>query len=69
MIGFAVAGAGVSAEFVTSFWLVLFLSVNLREISHAKVAHGEVVARGVHQFRPAYSSTLARRSPRNVAAH
>jgi O-antigen ligase len=68
MIGFAVAGAGVSAEFVTSFWLVLFLSVNLREISHAKVAHGEALAQGVHRLRPAYSGALARRSPRNVAA-
>jgi O-antigen ligase len=33
LIGFCIAGASVSAVFVTTFWIMIFLSQNLREIA------------------------------------
>ncbi len=32
LIGFSIAAASVTAEYVTTFWIVVFLSQNLREI-------------------------------------
>ena len=32
LIGFSVAAASVTAEYVTTFWILVFLSQNLREI-------------------------------------
>ena len=35
LIGFSIAAASVTAEYVTTFWIVVFLSQNLREIGWA----------------------------------
>jgi O-antigen ligase len=43
LIGFSIAAASVTAEYVTTFWIVVFLSQNLREIVAA------LPARDIHQ--------------------
>ena len=52
LIGFCVAGASVTAEFVTAFWILVFLSQNLREIATHKARETE----------PAFGPKLSKQS-------
>jgi O-antigen ligase len=45
LIGFSIAAASVTAEYVTTFWIVVFLSQNLREIAAFTAARPQTQAR------------------------
>jgi O-antigen ligase len=52
LIGFCVAGASVTAVFVTSFWIVIFLSQNLREIAALVAVPARSTSKATTPTRP-----------------
>jgi O-antigen ligase len=69
LIGYSVAAASVTAEYVTTFWILVFLSQNLREVASCSAARIEPRAHHVHEV-PKLALALPRRGTlgRNAAA-
>ena len=69
LIGYSVAAASVTAEYVTTFWILVFLSQNLREVASCSAARVEPRAHRVHEV-PTLAHALPRRGTlgRNAAA-
>jgi O-antigen ligase len=61
LIGFGIAAVSVTAEYVTTFWILVFLSQNLRELAAFAAARVQSQAR-----RANHATTLVRALPRRA---